>query len=209
MDRSRNFRVNSSTFYSRLRMNNLTFSLRPRPSMITLFEPPPNKVGLWKEKWVCVESRMGFPFYPKHKSLLSWSPVKKKTKYSDSDIKFFDYIKSELRTDPKTQTKVFLTSELIDNPSKKFCGIGGLFVDARRRELGLEGNDEYPVWRLHPNRIFSNDCPKCSNPNSPGCPNTKGRNFYYLLVLRLHTTDTNCFVLFTFCRDGRQLRTMS
>lgn len=37
-------------------------------------------------------------------------------------------------------------------------------MDAHRRELGLEDNDEYPLWRLHP--------------NSPGCPLTKGRNFY-------------------------------
>lgn len=94
---------------------------------------------------------MGLPFYPKRKSLLSWSSVKKKTKYSDSYLKFLDYIKNEPGTGPKSQTKIFLTSELIDNPSMNSCGIGGLSVDARRRELGLEDNDDYLVWRLHPN----------------------------------------------------------
>lgn len=33
-------------------------------------------------------------------------------------------------------------------------------MDAHRRELGLEDNGEYPLWRLHP--------------SSPGCPLTKG-----------------------------------
>lgn len=61
-------------------------------------------------------------------------------------------------------------------------------MDARRRELGLEDNDEYLVWRLHPNQVFSNECLKCSNPNSPGCPTAKGRNLY-LLVLRLYIYD--------------------
>lgn len=45
------------TFFIILRMNNLALSLRPRPSVVTLFEPPPNKLGQWREWWVCVESK--------------------------------------------------------------------------------------------------------------------------------------------------------
>lgn len=38
------------TFFTVLKMNNLTVSLRPRPSRVTLFEPPPNKVSHWRER---------------------------------------------------------------------------------------------------------------------------------------------------------------
>lgn len=105
---------------------------------------------------------MGFPFYPKRKSLLPLSKVYKKTNYSDSDRKFLDYVRFELGDDPKRQTKVFYTNDLLDKDSRHFCGIGGLAVEARRKELGLEDNSEYPMWRLHPNRVFSTECPKCS-----------------------------------------------
>lgn len=57
------------TFFFMLRINNLTFSLCPRPSMVTLFEPPLNKIRLWRERWVHVESRSSFPFYLKCKAL--------------------------------------------------------------------------------------------------------------------------------------------
>lgn len=43
---------------------------------------------------------------------------------------------------------------MIDNSSRYFCGIGGLKVDVRRQELGLEDNTEYQMWRLHLNRVF-------------------------------------------------------
>lgn len=56
-------------------------------------------------------------------------------------------------------------------------------MDARWRELGLEDNDEYLVWRLHPNRVISNEYPECSNPNSPRCPTTRGRNLYIFLYV--------------------------
>lgn len=168
------------TFFTVLRMNNLTLSLRPRPSVVTLLEPPPNKLGQWRDKWICVESRTGFPFYPKCKALRTWSPVKKNTRYSDSDRKFLDYIQSELGDNLRTQSKVFFTSELIANESRHACGIGGLAAADRRRELSLEDNEEYPVCKLHPGRTFSDECPVCSNPRSVGRPVGKGSGDFYI-----------------------------
>lgn len=152
------------TFFSILRMNNLTLSLRPRKNIVTLFESAPNKISSWRERWVCIESNLGFPFYPKRKSLLLLSKVYKRTKYSDSDKKFLDYVRSELGESAKNQTKIFYTRDLLENSSRHFCGIGGLRTDARRSELGLEDKSEYPMWKLHPNRVFSTECPECSDP---------------------------------------------
>lgn len=97
------------------------------------------------------------------------SRVYKRTKYSDSDRKFLDYVRSELGDDPNSQTKVFYGKDLIDKTSRHFCGIGGLSVDARRKELGLEDNSEYPMWRLHPNKVFLTECPECSDPKNFEC----------------------------------------
>lgn len=55
------------------------------------------------------------PFYPKYKTLRAWHPMKKNIKYSNSNRKFLDYIRSELEDDPRTQSKFFLTSDLITN----------------------------------------------------------------------------------------------
>lgn len=81
-------------------------------------------------------------------------------------------------------------------------------MDARQRDLGLKDNDEYPVWRLHPNRVFSNECPECSNPNSPGCPIAKGRNSFHLFVLRsyVYFFCTNWFCFPHSCRDVYKFR---
>lgn len=68
-------------------------------------------------------------------------------------------------------------------------------MDARLRELGLEDNDEYPVWTLHPNRVFSRDCSECSDPNSPGCPTVEGRKVLQLFILRFNFVDTDNFTL--------------
>lgn len=82
--------------------------------------------------------------------------MKRNTRYSDSDRKFLDYIRSELGDNLKTQSKIFLTNELITNESWYAYEIGGQVVDDCRRELGLEDSEEYLVWRLHPGRVFSN-----------------------------------------------------
>lgn len=116
--------------------------------MVTLFEPTPKKIGLFREKWVCVEFRLGFPFLLKSKALRVWRPIKKNTKYSDR--KFLDYVRSKHGDDSKPQTKIFITGKLIADESRYPCGIVGLSVDNCQRELHLEDNDEYPVWRLHP-----------------------------------------------------------
>lgn len=87
-----------------------------------------------------------FPFFSITKTLSAWSPFKRNTKYSKSDRKFLDYVKSELGNSPKTQTKVFLTSELIAHESRNYCETGGLSVDARKRELRLEDDNEYLMW---------------------------------------------------------------
>lgn len=108
-------------------------------------------------------------------------------------MKFFDYVRSELGDDPKTQTKVFLISELITNESRYHCGVGGKSVDASRKELCLEDNDEYPAWRLHPGRVYFGDCPECSNPRSVGCPVVKGRDFHF------------CWKFWYFDRYGAEL----
>lgn len=117
-----------------------------------------------------MESRTGFPFYPKCNALRTWSFMKRNTQYSESDRKFLDYVQSELGDSPKIQSKIFLTSELLATVSRYACGIGGQVVDDRWRELGLEENEEYPVWRLHPGRVFSNKCPRCSNPRKQVAP---------------------------------------
>lgn len=118
---------------------------------------------------VCIESTLGFPFYPKYKALLSLNRVYKKTKYSDPGKKYLDYVRSELGDDPKNQTKVYFTGELIKKSSREFCGIGRLSVNTRLRELKLEDNDEYPIGRLQPNRVFSNECPEYNDSHSQGC----------------------------------------
>lgn len=156
-------------------MNNLTLSLRPHKNVVTLFESAPNKISFWRDRWVCVESNLGFPFYLKRKSLLSFNKVYKRTKYSDSDRNVLDYIKSKLGDDPKKQTKIFYTRDLLENTSRYSCGIGCMRVDARRRELGLEDDSEYLMWRLHPNRVFPNECPECNDLRSLACLLKKDR----------------------------------
>lgn len=59
--------------------------------------------------------------------------------------------------------------------SRYSCRIGGMRADARPRELGLEDNSEYPMWRLHPNRVFSRECPECNDPRSLVCLPKKDR----------------------------------
>lgn len=59
---------------------------------------------------------------------------------------------SELGDDPKKQTKVFYTKDLLDKTSKDLCRIGGLSVEAMRM--------------LHPNRVFSTECAECSDSNN-------------------------------------------
>lgn len=98
------------TFFFVLRMNNKTFSLRPRPNIITLFDDIPNKVIDWREKWLYVECRSGFPFPPLTMNLEAWRPVGKRPVYSEDDKKFLDFVEKELGDDPKKQTKVFLTT---------------------------------------------------------------------------------------------------
>lgn len=80
-----------------------------------------------------------------------------------------DYVRSELGVNPKSQTKIFYTRDLLDYTSRNFCGIVDLRTDTYRRELGLEDNNEYPMWRLHPNKIFLNECPECIDPKSFVC----------------------------------------
>lgn len=50
------------TFFSILRMNNKTFSIWPRSNIVTLFDAIPSNVLEWREKWLYVECRTGFPF---------------------------------------------------------------------------------------------------------------------------------------------------
>lgn len=102
------------TFFSVLRMNKKTFSLRPHPNMVTLLDPIPNKVLDWREKWLYVECNTRFPFSPLVKSFEAWRPVGKRSNYSEYDKKFMDFIKSELGDNPKTQTKVVRSYVCID-----------------------------------------------------------------------------------------------
>lgn len=186
------------TFFTVLRMNNLTLSLRPRPSQVTLFDPPPNKVSQWRERWICIESRLGFPFLPKCKALRTWDPIKRNTPYSDSDVKFLNYVRSELGDDPRTQTKVFLSGELIADASRYLCGIGGYSIDARRRELGLEDNYEYPFWKLHPGRVFLDECPECSDLSNAGCSAEKGRYRFRIISLFTVTSVLTLILIFFY-----------
>lgn len=71
-----------------------------------------------------MESKLGFLFYPKCKAFRAWYPIKKNIKYSDSNRKFLDFVRNELGDDPRSKTKVFLTSELIINENRHPCGIG-------------------------------------------------------------------------------------
>lgn len=68
------------TFFFVLRMNNRTFSLRPRPNVVTLFDAIPNKVLDWREKWLYVECNSGFPFPPIMMNLEAWHPIGKQQK---------------------------------------------------------------------------------------------------------------------------------
>lgn len=139
------------TFFSVLGMNNRIFSLRPRPNVVTLFDAIPNKVLDWREKWLYVECNTGFPFPPLVMNLEAWHPVGKRPVYFEGDKHFLDFVGKELGTDPKKQTKVFLTEDLLSPDSLNWCGIGGRSVESRQKELGLEDTEEYPAWRLHPN----------------------------------------------------------
>lgn len=70
-------------------------------------------------------------------------------------------------------------------------------MDARWRELGLENKNEYPVWRLHSERVFFDECPKCTNLEGEGCPVAKGR-LGYKFLLSLHTVTFTLMSNFIF-----------
>lgn len=106
------------TLFSPLRMNNKTFSLRPRPNIVTLFDSIPNKVLEWRERWLYVECTTRFPFPPLVNSLEAWRQVGKNPNYSEFDKKFLDFIKNELGDNPKTQTMVFSTNDLLSPESR-------------------------------------------------------------------------------------------
>lgn len=38
----------------------------------------------------------------------------------------------------------------------------------------MEDFEEYPVWRLHPNRVFFDECPMCNSPNSENYKTKEG-----------------------------------
>lgn len=111
---------------------------------------------------------------------------------------------------PKIQTKVFFTGELIERSSRHSCGMGGLSANARRRELKIEDNDEYPAWRLHPNRVFSNECSECKNPRSQGClafESFEGRDVYYFKLYVLRASLVFFIIInfpFVLCRNGHE-----
>lgn len=136
-----------SIFFDILQMNKLTFLLRPFYHGFPFFNPDPNKVGLWGERRICVESSIRFPFNPLTKKLEAWHPVNKKnTSYSEFDLKFRDFFKSELGNDPYNQTKVFSIKNLLDKESRES-------VKSWRSQLGLEDNEVYPMWKLHPGQV--------------------------------------------------------
>lgn len=140
-----------------------------------------------RERWVCVESSVDFPFMPLTKKLEAWCPVKKKKPgYPESNLKFLDFVKRELGSDPHIQIKVFSTSNLLQRESKVWGGIGRISVNSRQSLLRLEDNEEYPMWKLHPGQVFMPKYPVCSTPNSNGCP-TSGRS--YLISSFIYNLD--------------------
>lgn len=150
--------------------------MRPHLNVVTLFDSIPNKVLECREKWLYVECSTGFPFPPQVMNLGAWLPVGKRPKYSNHNKKFLDFVRSELGDNPKTKTKVFSAHALLQLESRHWCGIGGPSIDLWQRELRLVDDDKYPTWRLHPNRVFFDECPICNIPNSAGCQIDKGRS---------------------------------
>lgn len=107
-------------------------------------------------------------------NLEAWRPVGKSPNYSEFDKKFLEFVRVELGDDPKKQTKVFSTSVLLDVQSLIWCGVCGVLIQPRQKELGLEDLSEYPAWRLHPNRFFFYDCPICSSLSFDRCRTNNG-----------------------------------
>lgn len=137
--------------------------MRPQANVVTLFDSIPNKVLEWREKWLYVECTHGFSFPPLVRNLEAWRPVGKKPNYSEYDRKFLNFVKSELGYNPKNQTKVFSTTELLEPKSRHWCGIRGPQVEVRHKLLGLTDDNEYPACRVH------------TAPNSAGCLTNKCR----------------------------------
>lgn len=80
------------TFFSVLRMNNQTFSLRPRSNIVTLFDSIPSKVFEWREKWLYVKCTTGLLFPPLVRNLEAWRCVGKKPNYSEYDRRILDFV---------------------------------------------------------------------------------------------------------------------
>lgn len=80
---------------------------------------------------------------------------------------------------------------------------GGLSANARRRELKIEDNDEYP-------RVFSNECSECKNPRSQGClayESSEGRDVYYFKLYVLRASLVFFIIInfpFVLCRNGHE-----
>lgn len=147
--------------------------------------------------WLYIECKNGFPFPPLVRSLEAWRHVGKRPNYSEYDQKFLEFVKNELGDDPKMQRKVFSIDSLLEYGSLDWCGMGNPGVKDRRNLLGLEDDDKYPAWRLHPNRVFFDECPICTAPNSTGCPTDRGR------LLRMM-----CFILICDIQPYFPLRTL-
>lgn len=124
-------------------MTDKTFSVRPCPTVVALFDAIPNKVPEWREKWLCIESSTEFPFPLLVWSLEAWKPVGKNPHYSEYYRRFLDFVKSELGDDPKTQTKVFSINDLLKGESRKWCVMASPNNEGHCNLLGLIDTDEY------------------------------------------------------------------
>lgn len=90
---------------------------------MALFDPLLNRVD-WKNKWVAVESRMGFPFRPLIGHCTKWGGLPSNTYYIELEIKLLKVVARELGTDPAEHTRVYSTSDLLSRRSLAWCGLG-------------------------------------------------------------------------------------
>lgn len=132
------------TFFTPLQMVDNLLSLRPRRNQVALFNPLPNRVD-WKNKWVTVESRVGFPFHPLVGQCSKWSALPSNALFSDLERRFLDVIAEKLGTDPLTQTQVYCMADLLNRASLAWCGIGSRLEAHRSKSIQVGASS----W-LHP-----------------------------------------------------------
>lgn len=85
-------------FFMLLCMVDNLLSLHPRRNQVVLFNPLPNRVD-WKNKWVAIESKLGFPFRPLIGHCSKWANLPSNTIFIEPEHRFMDIVARDLETE--------------------------------------------------------------------------------------------------------------